>query len=56
MGVAVGDYDKDGFADLFVSQYGRSILYHNNGDGTFTDVTEKSRGCRARLGFQRSVV
>ena len=42
MGVAVGDYDKDGFPDLFVSQYGKSILYHNNGDGTFTDVTEKA--------------
>src|SRR5215470_16368707 len=42
MGVAVGDYDRDGFPDLFVSQYGRSILYHNNGDGTFTDVTEKA--------------
>src|SRR6266436_6657041 len=42
MGVAVGDYDNDGFADLFVSQYGRSILYRNNGNGTFTDVTEKS--------------
>src|ERR1700675_135980 len=42
MGVAIGDYDRDGFPDLFVSQYGRSILYHNNGDGTFTDVTEKA--------------
>ncbi len=42
MGVAVGDYDRDGFPDLFVSQYGRSILYHNNGDGTFTDVTAKA--------------
>ena len=42
MGVAVGDYDRDGFADLYVTQYGRSILYHNNGNGTFTDVTEKA--------------
>ena len=42
MGVAVGDYDGDGFPDLYVTQYGRSILYHNNGDGTFTDVTEKA--------------
>jgi hypothetical protein len=39
MGVAVGDYDNDGFPDLLVLGYGRSILYHNNGDGTFTDVT-----------------
>jgi enediyne biosynthesis protein E4 len=39
MGVAVGDYDNDGFPDLFVLGYGRCILYHNNGDGTFTDVS-----------------
>ncbi|MFZ0958528.1 MAG: CRTAC1 family protein [Candidatus Sulfotelmatobacter sp.] len=39
MGVAVGDYDNDGFPDLFVLGYGRCILYHNNADGTFTDVT-----------------
>lgn len=42
MGVAVGDYDGDGWPDLFVTQYERSILYHNNGDGTFTDATEKA--------------
>jgi enediyne biosynthesis protein E4 len=42
MGVAVGDYDNDGFPDLLVLGYGRSILYHNNGDGTFTDVTAKA--------------
>jgi enediyne biosynthesis protein E4 len=42
MGAAVGDYNGDGFADLYVTQYGRSILYRNNGDGTFTDVTEKA--------------
>jgi enediyne biosynthesis protein E4 len=40
MGVAVGDYDNDGYPDLFVLGYGRSILYHNNGNGTFTDVTK----------------
>jgi enediyne biosynthesis protein E4 len=39
MGVAVGDYDNDGYADLYVTSYGKNILYHNNGDGTFTDVT-----------------
>jgi hypothetical protein len=42
MGVAVGDYDNDGFPDLFVLGYGRCILYHNNGDGTFTDVSAKA--------------
>jgi hypothetical protein len=47
MGVAVGDYDNDGFPDLLVLGYGRCILYHNNGDGTFTDVT-------ARAGLQNS--
>ena len=41
-GVAVGDYDNDGFPDLYVTGYGRAILYHNNGDGTFTDVTAKA--------------
>jgi len=42
MGVAVGDYDNDGYSDLFVTSYGKNILYHNNGDGTFTDVTAKA--------------
>jgi hypothetical protein len=42
MGVAVGDYNGDGFPDLYVTQYGRSILYRNNGDGTFTDVTAQA--------------
>lgn len=42
MGVAAGDYDNDGFTDLLVTAYGRPTLYHNNGDGTFTDVTAKA--------------
>jgi hypothetical protein len=41
-GVAVGDYDNDGYEDLFICGAGRNALYHNNGDGTFTDVTEQS--------------
>ena len=42
MGVAAGDYNGDGFPDMYVTQYGRSILYRNNGDGTFTDVTAQA--------------
>lgn len=42
MGVAVGDYDNDGFSDLYVTSYGKNILYHNNGDGTFSDVTAEA--------------
>jgi hypothetical protein len=42
MGAVVGDYDNDGYPDIFVTAYGRCILYHNNGNGTFTDVTEKA--------------
>jgi len=41
MAAAAADYDNDGDLDLYVCNYGRSILYRNNGDGTFTDVTEK---------------
>ncbi len=42
MGVAVGDYDNDGYPDIYVTNFGKNILYHNNGDGTFTDVTAKA--------------
>ena len=38
----VGDYDNDGFDDLFVTYWGRNVLYRNNGDGTFTDVSERA--------------
>lgn len=40
--VAVGDFDNDGFDDLFVTYYGQNVLYKNNGNGTFIDVTEKA--------------
>ncbi|MGC1272336.1 MAG: VCBS repeat-containing protein, partial [Planctomycetaceae bacterium] len=40
MGVAVADFDNDGFSDLYVSSYGPDQLFRNNGDGTFADVTE----------------
>ncbi len=42
MGIAIGDYDNDGWPDIFVTSYGRCILYKNNRNGTFTDVTEKA--------------
>jgi enediyne biosynthesis protein E4 len=42
MGVSVGDYDNDGWPDIFVTSYGNCILYKNNHDGTFTDVTTKA--------------
>ena len=42
MGVAVGDFDNDGWPDLFVTAYGKCILYQNNRDGSFRDVTEKA--------------
>src|SRR5437773_1021910 len=41
-GVCAGDYDNDGFEDLYVTYYGKNILYHNSGNGTFTDVSEKA--------------
>ena len=42
MGVAAADFDNDGYADLYVTSYGRNILYRNNGNGTFTDVTVRA--------------
>jgi hypothetical protein len=41
-GVAIADYDNDGWPDIFVSNWGKNRLYHNNHDGTFTDVAEKA--------------
>jgi hypothetical protein len=42
MGAAAGDFDGDGWVDLYVTSYGRNILYRNNGNGTFTDITDKA--------------
>lgn len=42
MAASAADYDNDGYLDLYVCNYGKSILYHNNKNGTFTDVTEKA--------------
>ena len=41
-GVAVADFDNDGFPDIYMTGYRHSVLYHNNGNGTFTDVTAKA--------------
>jgi enediyne biosynthesis protein E4 len=55
MGVAVGDYDNDGFEDIYVTGYGGNTLYRNNGNGTFTDVTRRAGvgagGWSASAGF-----
>jgi hypothetical protein len=55
MGVAVGDYDNDGFADLYLTGYGGNTLYHNEGNGTFRDVTAQAgvgaSGWSASAGF-----
>jgi enediyne biosynthesis protein E4 len=42
IGIAVADYDNDGWPDIYVTNFGKNRLYHNNHDGTFTDVAEKA--------------
>ena len=41
-GVAIGDFDNDGWPDIFVANYGKNRLYHNNHNGTFAEVGEKA--------------
>jgi enediyne biosynthesis protein E4 len=48
-GCAVGDFDNDGFVDLFVATYGRNSLWKNNGDGTFDDMTEAAGIAESRF-------
>jgi hypothetical protein len=55
LGVAVGDFNNDGFPDLFVSCVGQSRLFANTGKGTFVDVTERS-GIGKRQGFSTSAL
>ena len=55
MGVAVGDYNNDGFPDILVTCVGQNRLFRNTGKGTFTDVTAKS-GLGNRLGFSTSAL
>ena len=42
-GVCIGDYDNDGWDDLFITYWGANVLYKNNGNGTFTDVTKQAK-------------
>jgi len=55
MGVAVGDYNNDGFSDIYISCVGQSRLFRNTGKGTFVDVT-KASGLLGRQGFSTSAL
>jgi hypothetical protein len=55
MGVAVADYDNDGFPDIFISCVGQSRLFHNTGKGAFIDVTQRA-GFQSKQGFSTSAL
>ena len=56
MGVTVGDYDSDGWTDVYVNNFGRNELWRNNGDGTFSDVTDKAGVGEERLSVSSAFV
>ena len=56
MGVAVGDYDNDGWPDIYVVNVTKNQLLHNNRNGTFTDVTDKAGVGRRLARRQEDVV
>jgi hypothetical protein len=52
-GCAVGDYNNDGFQDIYLTSFGPNTLYRNNGDGTFTDVAEAAGVADPHWGFSK---
>ena len=55
-GVAVADYDNDGFEDIYLTFFGENVLFHNNRNGTFSDVTARSGVAAGGWSTERSVV